>query len=71
MSRLLGNKPQDEAARQDDAIVDNYVRAHWPGVELANEAPAPAASASGQPDPSEDEQFDAYMRAFWPGRTPA
>ena len=60
---------QTEAARQDDKIVDDYCRHHFRGLDgLPLEAlpPSPVASESGQ-EPSEDEQFDAYMATYFPG----
>lgn len=58
---------QQDAEReaQDDRLVDEYVRYHFPdGAATSLEGPAP-----DQPEPTEDEQFAAYMQTHFPKRT--
>ncbi len=65
---------QPQNAGQDDSIVDDYVRYHFRGVDglpLEPPPPAPVASESGQPEPSEDEQFNVYMATHFPSWTSA
>ena len=61
--------PQNEAARQyDDRLVDDYVRYHF-RVEPPSALTARLGEA-GQPESTEDEQFEQYMRTHFPGHTP-
>ena len=55
--------PRDEARIADDKLVDEYVRFHFGGTQPPEDEPALAG------DPSEDEQFNAYMDRHFPGRT--
>ena len=67
----LYDPPRDEAARQDHKAVDAYIAHHFRLEPPQDPAARPGESVVPQElpqAPSEDEQFEAYMAAHFPGR---